>query len=245
MHLLRVILLTTAVLCAANVQAYRILGILHTGAKSHHIVGSSLMKELARRGHQVTVISPFPLKKPMENYVDIETPRIKTAMDSECFEHNYTSVELEKETHYVIQQNTCDMDDNVNLLMIKQQWPIQCDNSSTCMYNVLIYIYNIYYTCMYAPKYISIVVDFVQDYKQTSAQIATYLSNLNNSKTATFNTFIKCDCLKMYVRVYTCVYVYATQVYLVTTLCLIINFLIFYEALIISIWTLYHTTQYS
>lgn len=82
MHLLRVILLTTAVLCAANVQAYRILGILHTGAKSHHIVGSSLMKELARRGHQVTVISPFPLKKPMENYVDIETPRIKTAMDS-------------------------------------------------------------------------------------------------------------------------------------------------------------------
>ncbi|XP_069965745.1 UDP-glycosyltransferase UGT5 [Bactrocera oleae] len=82
MHLLSVILMVTALLCTANVQAYRFLGILHTGARSHHIVGSSLFKELARRGHQVTVISPFPLKKPLENYVDIETPRIKAVMES-------------------------------------------------------------------------------------------------------------------------------------------------------------------
>ncbi|XP_011187530.1 UDP-glycosyltransferase UGT5-like [Zeugodacus cucurbitae] len=82
MHLFSVILMVIVVLCAANVKAYRFLGVLHTGLKSHYIVGSALMKELARRGHQVTVISPFPLKKPMENYVDIETPTIKAHMES-------------------------------------------------------------------------------------------------------------------------------------------------------------------
>jgi hypothetical protein len=35
-------------------------------------VHSALMKELARRGHQVTVFSPFPEKYPIENFTDIE-----------------------------------------------------------------------------------------------------------------------------------------------------------------------------
>ncbi|XP_058832777.1 UDP-glycosyltransferase UGT5-like isoform X2 [Topomyia yanbarensis] len=43
------------------------------GSKSHYIVGSALMKALAKRGHEVTVISPFPMKKPLPNYRDITT----------------------------------------------------------------------------------------------------------------------------------------------------------------------------
>jgi hypothetical protein len=35
-------------------------------------VHSALMKELARRGHQVTVFSPFPEKYPIQNFTDIE-----------------------------------------------------------------------------------------------------------------------------------------------------------------------------
>jgi hypothetical protein len=35
-------------------------------------VHSALMKELARRGHQVTVFSPFPEKNPIQNFTDIE-----------------------------------------------------------------------------------------------------------------------------------------------------------------------------
>jgi hypothetical protein len=35
-------------------------------------VFSTLMKELARRGHQVTVFSPFPEKYPIQNFTDIE-----------------------------------------------------------------------------------------------------------------------------------------------------------------------------
>jgi hypothetical protein len=41
-------------------------------AKSHMTVHSALMKELARREHQVTDISPFPEKYPIQNFIDIE-----------------------------------------------------------------------------------------------------------------------------------------------------------------------------
>lgn len=51
---------------------YKILGIFHTTGKSHAIVGQSLMKGLAGVGHDVTMLSPFPLTNPMENYRDLE-----------------------------------------------------------------------------------------------------------------------------------------------------------------------------
>jgi len=41
-------------------------------SKSHMIVHSTLMKELARRGHQVTDFSPFPEKYSIQNFTDIE-----------------------------------------------------------------------------------------------------------------------------------------------------------------------------
>ena len=41
-------------------------------AKSHMTVHSALMRELARKGHNVTVFSPFPEKHPIQNFTDIE-----------------------------------------------------------------------------------------------------------------------------------------------------------------------------
>ena len=58
------------------VNGARILGIYHFPSKSHHILGSTLLKELAARGHQVTMLSPFPLEKPPPNYVDIDLPEL-------------------------------------------------------------------------------------------------------------------------------------------------------------------------
>jgi hypothetical protein len=49
-----------------------ILGIFPMPSTSHMTVHSALMKELARRGHQVTVFSPLPEKSPIQNYTDIE-----------------------------------------------------------------------------------------------------------------------------------------------------------------------------
>jgi hypothetical protein len=49
-----------------------ILGVFPMPAKSHMAVHSALMTELAHRGHQVTVFSPFPGKSPIANFTDIE-----------------------------------------------------------------------------------------------------------------------------------------------------------------------------
>ncbi|CAO1423146.1 unnamed protein product [Diamesa serratosioi] len=52
-------------------NGYRILGVFPTQCKSHWIIGHSVMKSLAKAGHSVTIISPFPLKTPIENYNDV------------------------------------------------------------------------------------------------------------------------------------------------------------------------------
>lgn len=40
--------------------------------KSHFSGFQPLFKELARRGHNLTVVSIFPLKTPLPNYTDIQ-----------------------------------------------------------------------------------------------------------------------------------------------------------------------------
>jgi len=52
-------------------NSYRILGMFPLEGKSHWIMQEALMKELARRGHQVDVFTHFPLEKPIPNYKDI------------------------------------------------------------------------------------------------------------------------------------------------------------------------------
>ncbi|KAL0107030.1 hypothetical protein PUN28_015526 [Cardiocondyla obscurior] len=58
-------------LCDQIANGYRILGVFPLHGKSHWIVNEALMKDLARRGHQVDVITHFPQKKPIPNYKDI------------------------------------------------------------------------------------------------------------------------------------------------------------------------------
>lgn len=79
MQLLRMFLLLLASL--SQVWAYSYLLISHTAAKSHFYVGQALAKGLVAAGHEVTVISPFPQKKPLRNYVDVSTPSIIPIME--------------------------------------------------------------------------------------------------------------------------------------------------------------------
>ncbi|KAJ9601562.1 hypothetical protein L9F63_000305 [Diploptera punctata] len=58
-------------------ESAKILAIFPFQSRSHMIMGSALMKELANRGHQVTMISHFPEKEKIANYTDIQ---IKTTM---------------------------------------------------------------------------------------------------------------------------------------------------------------------
>lgn len=60
-----------AVALAHNAESARILGLFpHTG-KSHQMVFNPLLRKLAERGHQVTVVSHFPVNNPPSNYTDV------------------------------------------------------------------------------------------------------------------------------------------------------------------------------
>lgn len=52
-------------------EGYNILGVFPTTSHSHHKSGSALLQGLAKAGHNVTMIGPIPLAKPMPNYRDI------------------------------------------------------------------------------------------------------------------------------------------------------------------------------
>jgi glucuronosyltransferase len=64
------LLLTLCVLFHATTAA-RILGLSHFNGRSMYVVFATLMKELASRGHQVTMVSHFPQKTPIPNFRDI------------------------------------------------------------------------------------------------------------------------------------------------------------------------------
>lgn len=49
----------------------RILGIFPAPNLNQFTLGFRLMRELANRGHEVTMVSPFPQKAPITNYTDI------------------------------------------------------------------------------------------------------------------------------------------------------------------------------
>lgn len=68
MKLLTIVLLCTILTVC---HGYRILGVFPFNGKSHFMMFEQLMKALARKGHQVDVISTFPLKKPYPNYNDM------------------------------------------------------------------------------------------------------------------------------------------------------------------------------
>jgi hypothetical protein len=61
----------------------KILAVFPTASKSHWILGQPLMKELARAGHEVTVMSPFQAKNPPKNYRHIEMRASEKLFESE------------------------------------------------------------------------------------------------------------------------------------------------------------------
>jgi glucuronosyltransferase len=62
------IIVTSAI---QHFHAARILGIFWFGSESHFRAFQILLKALTARGHDVVVVSHFPLSNPMENYTDI------------------------------------------------------------------------------------------------------------------------------------------------------------------------------
>lgn len=67
------LLLSFLVLTATfnDIKCYNILGIFIHPGKSHFDMFYPLMRGLAERGHNVTVISHFPDKNPLPGYKDV------------------------------------------------------------------------------------------------------------------------------------------------------------------------------
>ncbi|XP_065216417.1 UDP-glycosyltransferase UGT5-like [Planococcus citri] len=65
-YVILLLLFSSSSLCA------NILGLFPAKFKSHYIVIDSVMTELAKRGHNVTVVNAFPKSRPMGNFTDID-----------------------------------------------------------------------------------------------------------------------------------------------------------------------------
>ncbi|KAF2889334.1 hypothetical protein ILUMI_16838, partial [Ignelater luminosus] len=70
MRVLAIILVFVAsMICFSN--GARILGVFHMAAYSHYQLGDTILKELAAKGHEVTVITPYAEKKPIKNFKQV------------------------------------------------------------------------------------------------------------------------------------------------------------------------------
>jgi hypothetical protein len=83
--------------CFCFTDGANILGIFPMPAKSHVPLHSALMKELARRGHQVTVFSPFPEKYPIQNLTDIEFKLAYSDLQQKIGEHKISPLQMVKD----------------------------------------------------------------------------------------------------------------------------------------------------
>lgn len=77
------VLISFILLCVGVSESYKILGIFHTSSKSHYIAGGALMKGLAEKGHDVTVISPYPQDRPLKNFHDVAVQGVEELIAGE------------------------------------------------------------------------------------------------------------------------------------------------------------------
>jgi glucuronosyltransferase len=72
-NFLKTLLLLTAccLLFIQNVATDKILGVFAFPGQSHSMMLLPIMKELAHRGHEVTVISNYPINERVTNYTEI------------------------------------------------------------------------------------------------------------------------------------------------------------------------------
>ncbi|KAF2890130.1 hypothetical protein ILUMI_16043, partial [Ignelater luminosus] len=70
---MRILIVTLffAVSVIYSVNSFRILGVFHMAAHSHHRLSDTILKELAARGYEVTVITPYTEKKPVKNFKQV------------------------------------------------------------------------------------------------------------------------------------------------------------------------------
>ncbi|XP_045469117.1 UDP-glycosyltransferase UGT5-like isoform X4 [Harmonia axyridis] len=80
---LPLLLVTIAVIyLSQGVGGSKILGVFWTPSKSHHILGSALLQALAKKGHNVTLLSPFIDDVDIPNFKQIKLTGIEGSFSS-------------------------------------------------------------------------------------------------------------------------------------------------------------------
>ncbi|XP_023036443.1 UDP-glycosyltransferase UGT5 [Drosophila willistoni] len=69
--------------CVGLCSAYNFLMVLNSAGRSHFNVGHALAKGLVAKGHEITVVSVFPLKKPIPGYHDVDVPNVIKVMQGD------------------------------------------------------------------------------------------------------------------------------------------------------------------
>lgn len=70
------------VLC--SIEAYKILGVFPADSRSHYVLGSRLMKALAEKGHDVTIVAPYTEKNPPKGYREIKLQGYRERNAGQC-----------------------------------------------------------------------------------------------------------------------------------------------------------------
>lgn len=68
MHVIAVVLLALPTLS----YGFKVFSLIPFPSKSHFAIGRSIIDSLIEAGHEVTVMSPYPQKLPVDNYTDID-----------------------------------------------------------------------------------------------------------------------------------------------------------------------------
>lgn len=89
----------------------RILGVFPIPSHSHFIGGFRVMKELADRGHDVTLISSFPQKIPIKNLKDVALIPSTEGTDGEFLERVIcdfaVTIAFRTDVHNLVQPRKC------------------------------------------------------------------------------------------------------------------------------------------
>ncbi|XP_039303799.1 UDP-glucosyltransferase 2 isoform X1 [Solenopsis invicta] len=99
MRVLPLIFLWLSYLSFCN--GYRLLALFPLQVKSHFVMFEPLMKGLVRKGHQIDVVTSFPLKKPYPNYTDIVTVPITLKLVNNMSYEMMNNLISENQTHVV------------------------------------------------------------------------------------------------------------------------------------------------
>lgn len=79
---------TCSLLClllACTAKAANILVVFPIPSRSHQILGDEIVKALIKKGHHVTMASPYGMKEESENYTEIVLEGLVEYKESKCY----------------------------------------------------------------------------------------------------------------------------------------------------------------